>query len=192
MTISAFGVAVKDSKDASLSYLAVQGHLDHVEGDLPPARSRTGIRGDVEDERRRKLRFRRAGGHLCLARVLHRDLGRGGAAPVVAHDLASDVRARLQHHGQLLTVTWVEALHGSRREARLPEVEVMQDRLDLDQAREILVLTAGADKAARLKDVLEGPEDPERLPIQLIKPSRADGKITWIMDVAAAGLNADE
>jgi hypothetical protein len=31
---SAFGVAVKHIKDASLSYLAVQGHLDHVECDF--------------------------------------------------------------------------------------------------------------------------------------------------------------
>jgi hypothetical protein len=37
--------------------------------------------------------------------------------------------------------------------------------------------------------VLEGPEDPARLPIQLIKPT--NGKIVWIMDVAAAGMNDD-
>ena len=57
----------------------------------------------------------------------------------------------------------------------------------INRAREILVLLAGADKAARLSEVLEGPEDPERLPIQLIKP--ANGKIVWIMDVAAAGMD---
>src|SRR4029077_10404771 len=54
----------------------------------------------------------------------------------------------------------------------------------INQAREILVLLAGADKAARLHEVLKGPQDPERLPIQLIKPTR--GKIVWIMDAAAA------
>jgi 6-phosphogluconolactonase len=59
----------------------------------------------------------------------------------------------------------------------------------INQAREILVLLAGADKAARLSEVLEGPEDPARLPIQLIKPT--NGKIVWIMDVAAAGMNDD-
>jgi 6-phosphogluconolactonase len=56
----------------------------------------------------------------------------------------------------------------------------------INQAREILVLLAGADKAARLKEVLEGPQDPDRLPIQLIKPAR--GKVVWIIDVAAAGV----
>jgi 6-phosphogluconolactonase len=59
----------------------------------------------------------------------------------------------------------------------------------INQAREILVLLAGADKAARLKEVLEGPEDPNRLPIQLIKPTQ--GKIVWIMDVAAVGMNEE-
>jgi 6-phosphogluconolactonase len=57
----------------------------------------------------------------------------------------------------------------------------------INQAREILIMLAGADKAARLKEVLEGPQDPQRLPIQLIKPIR--GKIVWLMDVAAAGMD---
>ena len=59
----------------------------------------------------------------------------------------------------------------------------------INQAREIMVLMAGADKAARLKEVLEGPLEPDRLPIQLIKPTQ--GKIIWIMDVAAAGMHED-
>ena len=53
-----------------------------------------------------------------------------------------------------------------------------------------LVLLAGADKTARLKEVLEGPQDPKRLPMQLIKPSR--GKMVWIMDTAAAGMTAED
>ncbi len=57
----------------------------------------------------------------------------------------------------------------------------------INEAREILVLLAGADKAARVVEVLEGPKDPDRLPIQLIEPIQ--GKVAWIMDVAAAGMN---
>jgi 6-phosphogluconolactonase len=60
----------------------------------------------------------------------------------------------------------------------------------INQAREVLVLLAGADKAARLQEVFEGPEVPDRLPIQLIKP--VQGKIVWIMDAAAAGMHEDE
>jgi 6-phosphogluconolactonase len=55
----------------------------------------------------------------------------------------------------------------------------------INQAREIMVLLAGADKTKRLKEVLEGPKDPSRLPIQLIEPTQ--GTIAWIMDTAAAG-----
>ena len=57
----------------------------------------------------------------------------------------------------------------------------------INQAREVFVLTAGADKAERLREVLEGPQDPQRLPIQLIKPTR--GKLVWIMDTRAAGMD---
>lgn len=59
----------------------------------------------------------------------------------------------------------------------------------INLAREVLVLMAGSDKAQRLKEVLEGPEDPGRLPIQLIKPTH--GKITWLLDIAAAGMSDD-
>jgi hypothetical protein len=38
--------------------------------------------------------------------------------------------------------------------------------------------------------VLEGPQDPRRLPVQLIRP--AEGKLTWLVDAAAAGMAAHE
>jgi 6-phosphogluconolactonase len=56
----------------------------------------------------------------------------------------------------------------------------------VNKSRNIIVMLAGASKAARLKEVLEGPRDPHRLPIQLIQP--VDGKMTWLIDVAAAGM----
>ncbi len=56
----------------------------------------------------------------------------------------------------------------------------------LNRTRETIVLVAGANKASRVQEVLEGPSDPKRLPIQLIQP--VDGKILWLMDVAAAGM----
>lgn len=58
----------------------------------------------------------------------------------------------------------------------------------INRAGLILVLLAGGDKAPRVQEVLEGPRDPERLPIQLIEPAR--GHMAWIMDVAAAGMTA--
>lgn len=50
----------------------------------------------------------------------------------------------------------------------------------------ILVCVTGAKKAARVAEVLEGPRDPQRLPIQLIEP--AAGNMTWLLDNAAAGM----
>ncbi len=58
----------------------------------------------------------------------------------------------------------------------------------INRAREVLLTVTGANKAIRLAEVLEGPRDPERLPVQLIQPT--SGKITWLIDALAAGMNA--
>jgi 6-phosphogluconolactonase len=60
----------------------------------------------------------------------------------------------------------------------------------INRSREIAILVTGAAKAARVKEVIEGDEEIERLPIQGVKPEL--GRLTWFMDVAAAGMNADE
>ncbi len=54
----------------------------------------------------------------------------------------------------------------------------------LNQAREVLFLVAGADKAQPLAEVLEGPADVARLPSQLIHPKT--GKLLWFIDRLAA------
>jgi 6-phosphogluconolactonase len=54
----------------------------------------------------------------------------------------------------------------------------------INHAREVFFLIAGADKAAVLHQVFEGPSDIERLPSQLIWP--ASGILTLILDKAAA------
>lgn len=56
----------------------------------------------------------------------------------------------------------------------------------VNKARNVMVMLTGASKAGRLKEVLEGPREPERLPIQLIQP--VDGQMTWLIDVGAAGM----
>lgn len=56
----------------------------------------------------------------------------------------------------------------------------------LNASRNLLVLVEGSKKAARLKDVLEGPSVPPRLPVQYLRP--ADGKLIFAMDQAAAAL----
>ncbi|HZI18436.1 MAG TPA: 6-phosphogluconolactonase [Pyrinomonadaceae bacterium] len=51
-------------------------------------------------------------------------------------------------------------------------------------ARHALFIVTGAGKAARLREVLVGERDPERLPSQLIRP--AGGTLEWMVDEAAA------
>lgn len=56
----------------------------------------------------------------------------------------------------------------------------------INRARNVIFLVAGADKAERVAEVLEGPPDPQRLPSQLIRPT--EGQLTWILDAGAAGM----
>jgi 6-phosphogluconolactonase len=55
----------------------------------------------------------------------------------------------------------------------------------LNRARNVTFVVSGAGKAARLKEVLQGPFAPELLPAQAIQP--APGRLTWMVDEAAAG-----
>jgi 6-phosphogluconolactonase len=54
----------------------------------------------------------------------------------------------------------------------------------LNNAHEVLFLVGGADKAEPLREVLEGPPDPLRLPSQKIQPT--GGKLVWYLDRLAA------
>lgn len=56
----------------------------------------------------------------------------------------------------------------------------------INRSRDVLILVAGANKAKALSEVLEGPRDPQRLPIQLVAP--LSGRLTWLVDAAAAGM----
>lgn len=55
----------------------------------------------------------------------------------------------------------------------------------LAAGREIVFLVGGTGKAEALAAVLEGPETPNRLPAQLIRP--VDGRLFWLVDRDAAG-----
>ncbi len=59
----------------------------------------------------------------------------------------------------------------------------------INQARRVVFLVSGIDKAPVLKEVLEGPSEPDRLPAQHIHPQ--DG-LTWLIDRSAATLLCSE
>ena len=53
-------------------------------------------------------------------------------------------------------------------------------------ARQIVFLVSGRDKAASLRDVLEGEMQPERRPAQCVRPE--PGRLLWLVDIEAASL----
>lgn len=62
---------------------------------------------------------------------------------------------------------------------------ITQTPVVINAARNVLFLVCGAGKAKAVRDVLQGPFQPEKLPAQAIKPLK--GRLTWLLDKAAAG-----
>ncbi len=57
----------------------------------------------------------------------------------------------------------------------------------INKAREIVVITYGENKSNALNEVLYGDYNPQKYPMQLIKP--LDGKLLFLTDQAAIGTN---
>lgn len=56
----------------------------------------------------------------------------------------------------------------------------------INMASKVAFLVSGTPKASVLKEVLEGPSDPQQLPAQLIRP--VDGRLIWLVDDEAGRL----
>lgn len=78
---------------------------------------------------------------------------------------------------QLLTANWVKKLTSYRFTMTIPV---------LNNAKRVIFMVCGEDKARALKAVLEGPAHPEQLPAQFINP--VSGKLLWYVDRTAAQL----
>jgi 6-phosphogluconolactonase len=77
-------------------------------------------------------------------------------------------------------VRWVVAERGGAG-------ELWRDTLtpvDFNAAGEVIIMVSGAAKAGALREALEGPLAPNRLPAQAVRPAR--GRLTWLVDSAAA------
>ena len=68
--------------------------------------------------------------------------------------------------------------------ARIGKTRITMTPPILNRAAEIRLLVTGADKAGSLREALEGPREPERLPVQLVAPEA--GRLVWLVDRAAA------
>jgi 6-phosphogluconolactonase len=53
-----------------------------------------------------------------------------------------------------------------------------------NRSAQVLLLVTGASKAPRVAEIMYGPKDPQRLPIQVIQPT--SGQLIWMLDQAAA------
>lgn len=89
--------------------------------------------------------------------------------------------AALDERNAWVMANWIERLGGFRITLTAPAI---------NGAAHIIFLVAGAGKAARLSEVLNGPFDPSRLPAQLIKPT--DGSLVWMVDAEAASQLSNE
>jgi 6-phosphogluconolactonase len=83
--------------------------------------------------------------------------------------------AALRERSRLVVANWVEKLKTYRITFTLPV---------LNAARCVSFLVSGSEKAAALREVLQGEADGEKYPSKLVKP--ADGKLIWFVDGAAA------
>jgi 6-phosphogluconolactonase len=54
----------------------------------------------------------------------------------------------------------------------------------INAAAHVTFLVSGAGKAERLREVLDGPHQPDVLPAQIVRPT--DGRLLWLADAAAA------
>ena len=76
-----------------------------------------------------------------------------------------------------VVANWVEKLESYR---------ITLTPAAINGAAQVIFLVSGANKAAAVKAVLEGPLQPENLPAQLIKPEA--GILTWLLDSQAASM----
>jgi 6-phosphogluconolactonase len=54
----------------------------------------------------------------------------------------------------------------------------------INAAAHVTFVVSGAGKAERLREVLDGPHQPDVLPAQIVRPT--DGRLLWLADAAAA------
>ncbi|MEM7394782.1 MAG: 6-phosphogluconolactonase [Verrucomicrobiota bacterium] len=81
----------------------------------------------------------------------------------------------VQEADALVTAPWVEKFDTHRITLTWPVI---------NNAKRVIFLVTGGDKAETLHEVQHGEHDPDRLPSQLIAPD--EGELLWMLDEAAA------
>lgn len=84
----------------------------------------------------------------------------------------------LQEKSRLVVANWVEKFKTDRITLTLPVI---------NHAAAVMFVVSGQDKAATLKEILEGTQPPDLYPSKLIHP--VTGALIWLVDNAASALS---
>jgi 6-phosphogluconolactonase len=163
--------------DAESNYLLAEEHflkvgrfpqrnVHRIQGELRPEIAAENYTAEIEEV------FGLAEGEMPHFDVIHLGLGADGhtASLFPGEPLVEDRK-------NIASAVYVEKL-GKWRVTLLPGV--------LLNAKHVLMLVAGSDKAEALKAVTEGPYEPMRYPAQLV--SHHSRVVTWCVDQQAASL----
>jgi len=149
------------ANEAMLSKVQIPAdHVHRMKGEIDPNPAA------IEYGRMLKERFGDGGLDLIL-------LGMGDDGHTASLFPGSEALEEKKHR---VVANWVEKFKTWRITMTAPFI---------NKARQVLVIVGGASKAGRVAEVLEGPRDPHRLPIQMIEPA---GELIWLMDTAGAGM----
>jgi 6-phosphogluconolactonase len=153
--------------DTMLSRLSLRPEQIHrIKGELEPDRAAL----EYENELRRA--FHMAPGEFPSFNLLL--LGLGDNAHIAS---LFPNNAALHERNRIAVAVEVDAPQRHRVSLTVPA---------LNNAQRILFVVGGERKAQAVKNVIEGPSDPDKFPAQLIRPEH--GEVLWLLDRAAAGL----
>ncbi len=154
------------AREAMLDYVPVSDqHVHRIHAELPVAAAAA---NDYEATLRRQFTLQAAERPVFDLALL----GMGADGHTASLFPGSDA---LREADRLVLAPWVEQLNTYRITMSMPV---------LSRAAIIVFLVSGQSKAETLRDVLEGPRQPDRLPAQAVQP--AGGRLLWLVDRAAA------
>jgi len=152
--------------------MASQALLDHV--DIPPDHIHR-MKGEIEPQQ----------AAIEYGQLLKQNFGDGGLDLILLGMGDDGHTASLFPHTAALAETHHRCV--ANHVEKLGVWRITMTAPFINRARHIIVMVSGAAKAKRIDQVLQGPPDPQTLPIQMIDP--VDGHLLWLMDAAAAGMD---
>jgi len=158
--------------DSMLSKVPLRPEQIHrIKGEYPDAAQAA---AEYEDVIRRQ--FSLQSGNFPRFDVVLLGMGNEG------HTLSLFPGTKALHETQRIVASnWVGKLYTDRITLTAPAANA---------AANVIFMVTGSDKACALKAVLEGPQEPEQLPAQMIRPS--NGSLYWLIDAAAASMLSKE